>query len=626
MCGITGYFDVGEKSSISETVLKKMAKAILHRGPDETTYFSKSKLNVAFNRLSIIDVKNGSQPFYSNDGSVVLFCNGEIFNYRALGEHLQRKGYRLRTQCDVEVIVHLYVEYGMECLNKLNGQFAFVLFDLKKQLLYLVRDHFGICPLFYTVVNDVVVFGSEIKSILQYPDVKREVNLKALDQIFTFPGMVSPATLFKNIHSLKPGHYIQIDANARLTEFEYWDIIYPEEANLDSSLSARDTVEQLEALLIQSVRYRLNADVPLGYYLSGGLDSSLIAALLKKIKPESRYNSYSVSFSDENHQEYNELKYQECISKHVNSNHLNISFGVDDVERRLKQAVYHAEGALKETYNTCSLALSETARKSGTKVILSGEGADELFGGYIGYNLDLIRAQSKGNSSSIDEILEDQMREKLWGDKRLLYERNKVEFTEVKRSLYSRRLNDQFSDFNCLSSNVVNKGRLLGRCLFHQRSYLDLKLRLADHLISDHADRVNYANSVEGRYPFLDIDLVEFVRKIHPATMINSADQKLLLKSIARKYIPHQIANRQKFGFVAPPSTRLLKKNAAWINDMLSPETIKRHGYFEPSTIERLKRLYSQDGFMLNLPFDNDLLTIVLTFGIFLDVFEMSSV
>ncbi|MBL0743083.1 asparagine synthase (glutamine-hydrolyzing) [Chryseolinea lacunae] len=621
MCGITGIFNISGAQPVQPETLKSMADAINHRGPDDSSYIVHGDLGLGFKRLSIIDLAHGQQPFYSEDQSVVMICNGEIYNYKELRKELVAKGYTFKTNCDVEVIVHLYADQGIRFIDKLNGQFAFCLYDSKARALFLARDHFGICPLFYTVVNNSVVFASEIKAILKHPAVRREVNLTALDQIFSFPGIVSPTTFFKGVENLKAGHFLKVQDGV-ISKHEYWDLDYPQEANHAEVKNDEYYIEQLEELLLQSVKYRLNADVPVGFYLSGGLDSSLVGALMKKVNPDFQYKSFSIGYPSREDADLDERKYQRMMATHLNSLHTEIEFDWANVADRLKDAIYYSEGALKESYNTCSLALSETVRKHDVKVILSGEGSDEFFGGYVGYRFDA-QGRIKPDEKSIDDMLEDELREKLWGDPNFFYESNYHEFRNTTQALYSQGVNKAFPSFGCLDRLEINRERLNGRHSFHKRSYLDLKLRLSDHLISDHADRVNYANSVEGRYPFLDIAVIDFVRTIPPQVKIKGLVEKYILKQLAKKFLPLEISNRQKFAWVAPGSNQLLKNKTEWVHDMLSPERIKRQGYFNSETIERLKQKYQKDNFKLNLPYDSDILMVVLTFNIFLEVFDM---
>ncbi|KPA18700.1 asparagine synthase [Candidatus Magnetomorum sp. HK-1] len=619
MCGIAGIIDKIGCNRIDKHLLKKMADSLNHRGPDDDGIHVDEKFGFGFKRLSIIDIESGNQPLFNEDRSIVMVCNGEIFNYEELKYQLKIKGHKFYTNTDVEVLVHLYEEYGTDLLHKINGQFAFAIYDKKNEQLFLARDHVGIVPLFYTTVNDFVIFASEIKALLKYPNIKKEVDLVSLDQIFSFPAVISPRTIFKDIYSIKPGHFL-IVKNNKIFENEYWDLVYPDKEDIDFDKSESDCIEILDELLHQSVKYRLIADVPVGFYLSGGIDSSLIGAIINDLNPDIKRHSFSIGFTEKN---IDERKYQKLLSQHINSIHHETVFDWLDISSRLKDMIYFAESPLKETYDTCSLALSNTAKTNNIKVVLTGEGSDEIFAGYIGYRFDKIRQETAYNQHDVEVIMESQIRENLWGDPDFLYERNQFEFREIKQAVYSNELNKKFIDFDCVNKGLINKNRLNGRHPLHKRSYLDFKLRLPDHLLSDHGDRVAYANSIEARYPFLDINLIQFVKTIPPDLLVKNSVEKYILKKYAKKYIPDPIINREKFAFVAPGSPYLIKQDIEWLNDLLSYETIKRQGYFNPDTIERLKKMYKSDKFILNQNLENDLLMIVITFGIFLNTFEM---
>lgn len=622
MCGICGYFDISKERNAEINILKNMADTLFYRGPDSFGFFLKDNLGMGFRRLSLIDLDGGNQPLYNEDQTIVLVCNGEIYNYRELKKQLIQKGHKFRTNTDVEVLIHLYEEYGLDFLNQLNGQFAFALYDYQEQQLILARDQMGICPLFYTMVDKTLIFGSEIKAILAHPLVKREVDLVGLDQIFTFPGLVSPRTMFKDINSLKSGYYILIkDSQVKITE--YWDLNYPKINENRVYKTESYYTEKLQHLLVQSVKYRLNADVPVGVYVSGGLDSSLIAAIVNKICPDDLH-SFSIGFTDK---DICESKYREILFKQLNFLHHEIWFDWDQISDGLVKAIYHSECPLKETYNTASLALSSCANSNQIKAVLTGEGADELFAGYVGYRFEELRNNSSNQKDySLESVLEDELRLKVWGDENIFYETDLYAYRETKLALYSSELNQRFSEFDCLNFELVNKDKLQDRHFIHQRSYLDFKLRLSDHLVADHGDRMALANSVEARYPFLDINLVEFTREIPPNLKLNKLQEKYILKQVAKDFLPSEIINREKFAFHAPGSPNLLKQNVEYINDILSSNLIKKQGYFNPAAIEHLKKQYLQDNFRLNLPFDMDLLIIPLTFGIFLQEFNMPNI
>ncbi len=511
MCGITGLFDLRQQSRIDQGTLGRMARSIVHRGPDSEGYFVEGNVALASQRLSIIDLEGGHQPLYNEDSSLVLVCNAEIFNYRELRQDLIRRGHSFRTRCDIEVLLHLYEEEGSGFLAGLNAQFAFALYDRNQRTLLLARDHFGINPLYFGVFDGFFIFGSEIKAILQHPAARREVDLTGLDQIFSFPGLVSPRTMFKGISSLKSGHYM-IVKDGCVTVREYWDLEYPKVGEEPEERTEEYYVERLRELFFDSVLRRLQADVPVGFYLSGGLDSSLIAAAIGSVCPGSARRSFSIDFADRN---MSEAQSQDLMAMHVGSVHERIVFDWRATSERLPRMIYHSECPVKETYNTCTLALSEAARRAGVPVVLTGEGADELFAGYVGYRFDSFR-QHKEKRYDLETILEDEIRERIWGSKEIFYEIDHHAFCETKGALYSCGVNETFPEFDCLRHELVDKERLRDRHPINRRSYLDFHLRLADHLLADHGDRMALAHSVEGRHPFLDLQLVEFCRELLP--------------------------------------------------------------------------------------------------------------
>lgn len=623
MCGIAGIIDLKARPSVDQKLLEAMADSLVHRGPDDAGFHVEKTWGLAFRRLSIIDLATGNQPHYNEDRTIVSVCNGEIYNYREIRQNLIAKGHRFRTNCDVEILVHLYEAYGPDklasALNSLNGQFSLAIYDKRAQSLFLARDHVGITPLFFTEAEGSFIFASEIKAILKHPAVRRAVDLTGLDQIFTFPGIISPTTMFKGIHSVKPGHYVMV-RNGKWDIKEYWDLVYPKQGEEADPQPESYYISRLDELLRQAVQYRLNADVPVGFYLSGGLDSSLIAAIINDAYPGRKWHSFSIGF----HQaDIDERKYQRMVSSQVKSIHHEILFDWPEIINRIKTAVYHAESPLKESYDTCSLALSELVQRNGIKVILTGEGSDELFGGYVGYRFDMLHRDGIDEIDTVEEEMEKEIRQRLWGDNRFLYERNFYEFKETKAAIYSSAVGAMMEEFCSEGRQLVDVSKMNGRHPLHKRSYADVKLRLSDHLLSDHGDRVSLANSVEARYPFLDKEVIEFARILPITFLMKDAAEKYIVRKTAERYLPGAVINRQKFGFVAPGSPYLLKQDVQWLNDLLSYAKIKKEGYFNPDTIERLKKMYRGDAFSVNQTFDNDLLMIVLTFEIFLDLFNM---
>lgn len=617
MCGICGFvnfkYPAGEDDA---AIVDKMNGRLLHRGPDAQKILLLDNVALGFSRLSIIGLDNGMQPIYNEDDSVVVICNGEIFNYIELRRELIGKGHHFRTDSDVEVLVHLYEESGYDFLNALNGQFAFVLYDRKKATLFCARDQMGIIPFFYTVTEQAFIFASEIKSILEHPSVVREVDMTGLDQILTFAGLVSPRTMFRNINSLENGHFLVVNREGKVTNKEYWDLVFPEEGAAYTAYEDEYYMDRLEELIESSIRLRLRSDVPLGLYLSGGLDSSIITMKAGALAGNVKREAFSIDFIDSG---LSEFTYQQMVAKASNTTLNRKVFFYDDICNRLKKSVYHSECPIKETYNTASLSLSESVREKGVKVILSGEGADELFAGYVGYRFDKMRTLNLIDSKPGKE--EAQLRQKIWGDTNFFYERNYHEFNAVKKQLYAKDKADTFDEFDCLNHQVINKEKIEGLDILHKRAYIDFKLRLVDHLVSDHGDRMALANAVEVRYPFLDKELVEFSCQIPPDLKLMDFTEKYILKKMASRFVPKAVVDREKFGFVAPGSPYLLQKGNEYVHHLLSADVISKQGYFNPVEVDRLRKIYSQEGFTVNAPFEDDLLMPVITFGMFLDNF-----
>ncbi|SHO54458.1 asparagine synthase (glutamine-hydrolyzing) [Vibrio quintilis] len=621
MCGIAGIYspEISPAGDVSLQLLQTMAETIRHRGPDDDGFHCGPGIGLAFRRLSIVDIRHGQQPVCNQSESVIAVINGEIYNHQALREQLADQGVTLQNHCDVAVIPHLYELYGDNFVSQLKGQFAIALYDRQAHKLLLARDGAGIAPLFWTRQNGQIAFGSEIRTILCVPGVKKQVNMTAVDQLLTFPGSVSPHTFFDGIFSLRPGHSLVFHPQG-YDERCFRDLNYPAQINEQplTETGLKTCIDQLDTRLCEAVEKRLQGDVPIGVYLSGGLDSSLIAAVLKKVSPDRIRDSFSITFPSS---AIDESRYQQMMVNHLGTRHHQFEVRPAHIADHLHQIVNRAETPLRESYNACSLILSGLVRAEGIKAVVSGEGADELFAGYVGYRLQDQRLQ--GQADTLELMLEDELRQKLWDDPQLFYEKNYYAHREQKICLYSEAVQQRHQQFDCLLYPLLDTGKIKGRHPVHQRSYLDFKLRIADHLLADHGDRVAFANSVEGRYPFLDEDLIDDVTRIPPHWLTHQGEEKYLLKQLAQRYLPGAIIQRQKFSFVAPSSAYLLRDYPELTGDILAPERIRRQGYFDPDTVEYLRQSYLQPDHHLNQTFEDDLLMIVLTFGIWLDEFGM---
>ncbi|UGY29633.1 asparagine synthase (glutamine-hydrolyzing) [Bradyrhizobium septentrionale] len=616
MCGICGIFRISGGQRVSWDVIKAMTQTLAHRGPDDCGHFVNDGVGLGFRRLSIIDLFTGNQPLANEDQTIFLVCNGEIFNHRELRAEMIAKGHRFRSQTDVEVLIHLYEELGDGFLGRINGQFAFMLFDSVRNRLFGARDQFGIAPLFYATVGRDFVFGSEIKAVLAYPGIERRVDLTGLDQVLSLPGLVSPRTMFAGINSLPPGHCITVNEHGVRTA-AFWDLIFPAESEGYECRSESSYRDEIEHCLVESVRRRLQADVPVGAYLSGGLDSSLVTSIMQANVADP-VRTFSIAFDQ---QLIDERQFQRIVARDLGCRHHEVELDVNGIESRLRGVIWHAECPLKETYNTASLVLSAAARAHGVPVVLSGEGADELFAGYLGYRFDAFR-RSRG-APGPTPAREAELRFRVFGDATVFYEKNLTDIETGKLVLYSPALGAQFRDFDFTKWDVIDTSRLKNIHPLHQRSYLDMKLRLGDHLVGDHGDRMLLANGVEGRFPFLDIEVAELACRMPPDLKLRGYEEKYILKEMARKYVPQSIIEREKYGFNAPGTPFLLRSGVEWVEELLSPETIRRQGYFDPAAVAELKHRYSQPGFHLNVPTEDDVLLTVLTFGLFLEAFDM---
>jgi asparagine synthase (glutamine-hydrolysing) len=592
-----------------------MLQSIHHRGPDGVGAAQTDDGALGCARLAIRGLQNGAQPLYSEDESVVVVCNGEVYNYEELRSRLTARGHVFRTGSDCEVFVHLYEEYGPDALAEVNGQFALALLDRRRQRFLLARDHFGVAPLFYTWVRGRLVFASEIKALLEFPGVERTLDLTGLDQFLALPGIVSPRTLFRGIHAMPPGHLLLQDRSAGAAATRsYWDLEFPRESDaLDGGGATLDEV--LEALR-RSVSRRLVGEVPLGIFLSGGLDSSFVAALARAGGPDHPLRTFSADIIGC----YSEKEHQLLVARELGFEHATTSITTRDVAEELQTIVWHAETPLKESIDVATLRLSRLASRAGVKAVLTGQGADELFAGYVGYRFDAATRNRRGGRipPAPDEAA---VRVALWGDADCAYEGQYAARRSKRNALYREEIAEQHAEFDAMCARVIDPSKIEGRHPIHKRSYLDLKLRLADHLLADLSDRMGYAGNVESRHPFLDLDVARCAARLSPDLKVKGFEEKHALRAIAGAYVPAPILRREKFGLTVPSSVELLRSHRDVVEAFLSPEAIERTGVFRPSVIADLKRRYLEPTFSITPPFEEDELFVVLTFQIFADRF-----
>lgn len=603
MCGISGIYNFTANNLISLDVLRAMILALHHRGPDEFGIYRDDQVGLASARLSIIDLAGGSQPIANEDGTVWIVFNGEIFNYVELRPLLEKKGHQFSTKTDTEVIIHLYEEYGTDCLNLLNGQFAIGIWDSNTKTLLLARDRLGIRPLFYSQHNQSLLFASEIKSFLAVPGFHLEYDLQALRQVFTYWAPQPPRTPFENVKQIPPGHYLLYRQNRLIIE-PYWQLSFEGNIHQDkrggSSRSEKEILEQFSALLIDATQIRLRADVPVGAYLSGGLDSSTIAAIIRKYT-ETPLDSFSIAFSTK---EFNESDFQQEMARYLGTRHQVINCTPDDIGHVFPEVIWHTESPILRTSPAPMFLLSKLVRENGYKVVLTGEGADEILAGYdIFKEMKIRRFVAKDPSSSLRPLLF----KKLYPDIPRLRESS-----EFVMAFFQRRLMETNSPFYSHFIRWENTARTLR---FFKNSfkddmnyeelpipadftrwsnlakaqYLEMVTFLSPYLLSSQGDRPSMAHSVEGRFPFLDYRMVEFCNLLPDDFKLRGLNEKYLLRKFASVLLPEEIWKRKKRPYRAPIKSSFFSDHQPeYLTDLLSEKSLIKSGIFNPLAVKKL--------------------------------------
>jgi asparagine synthase (glutamine-hydrolysing) len=576
-------------------VLGHMLQEIQHRGPDdEGTYFDRS-LAMGMRRLSIIDLAGGRQPIANEDGSVVVVLNGEIYNYIELRETLCIRGHKFTTLSDTEVIVHLYEDYGEYFVDALRGMFAIALWDVKKRRLYLVRDRLGIKPLYYGENNTGLVFASEIKSLLQHPQVERHLDYEALSQYLSFKYVPAPRTMFAGIQALPPGHLLVCDSGGCRVR-PYWRLSF--RATMIGPMNEGAYAEQLEGLLRESVRLHLRSDVPFGAFLSGGLDSSTIVALMSQIL-ETPVKTYSVGFAGDG-EAFSELAYARLVAQQYETDHREVFVGPTDLINLAEKVIWHLDQPIADNACLPNYILAEMASRD-VKMVLTGEGGDELFAGYARYSGDRLSPLFRPVPKHLKSII-TALSGRLPGLRRpklalfaLCQPTEVARFTnwfalfnsDMKMELLSkdflRELADPTSEgVFARHLQMTDATDSLSRML-----YIDTKLWLPDDLLA-RGDKTSMAASIEARVPLLDHKLVEFAASLPSHLKLRGLVGKYLLKRVARRWLPAQVIRRRKQGFPIPFSIWFRKEAREFVNDLLSPAVLRRRGLFNPEYVQTI--------------------------------------
>ena len=606
MCGIAGICHIDGPDGVSLDAIKSMIGALCHRGPDETGVYLDDNVGLGHARLSIIDLSSGGQPIHNEDKSLWIVYNGEVFNYPELKKDLLQKGHRFYTSTDTEVVLHLYEEHGPDCLAMLNGQFAMAIWDAKKKELFLARDRVGIRPLYYTILNNTIIFGSEIKSIFMNDNVARRIDPVAMEQIFTFWTTLTPRTVFKDVYELPPGHYLKT-SGGKVTFRKYWDIPLYQRAE-QTDLAPREICRQVRELLQDAVRIRLRADVPVGCYLSGGLDSSGTTALVVK-NFNSDVRTFGIRFDGGS---FDEGEHQNLMVSYLNVNHTDMWATNEKIGASLPDCLWHCEKPLLRTGPVPLFLLSEVVRNSGYKVVLTGEGADEVFGGYnIFREAKVRRFLAKYPNSQMRAELTGRLYPYIFHNPRLkrtlqsFFARGldqiddpifshfiRWENTSRIKAFFSQELNEAIGQYDGYEQVRQSLPESFERADDLSRAqYLEMAIFLSNYLLSSQGDRVAMAHSVEIRLPFLDPRVMDFMARVPAKWKILGINEKHILKKSFEPILPKEITGRPKNPYRAPIKQSLLnERTLEYTKEALSEESVKKAGLFDAGKVTKLMR------------------------------------
>lgn len=597
MCGIAGTFNLSDVAPTTEQTMRRMLALLRHRGPDQFGVYLDEAVTLGSARLSILDLENGQQPLANEDGSLWIVFNGEIFNDAELRADLLARGHEFRTRSDTEVLLHLFEELGPDCLHRLNGDFAFALWDRRRQELFMARDRVGVRPLFYTVAAGQLIFASEIKALLAHPAVNAAIDSTALNQVFTYWSTVSPRTVFQNIVELPAGHFM-VARPGSMAVRRYWELGFPAEHD---GRNEAELAGCLRELLDDATARRFRSDVPVGAYLSGGLDSSAIVALARKRVPNLK--TFSISFSDA---AYDEARFQRYVADFCGTDHSVLHVTPADVARAFADVVWHAETPLLRTAPAPMFLLSQQVRESGCKVVLVGEGADEFLGGYDIFKEAKIRAfwarqpqstwrprllrrlypEIRGFDRVTDASLAAFFGQELTGLDDVHYSHS----TRWRNTGRTRRFLEEAVRIDVSAAHTVAVPKAFKSWdTLEQAQYLECSIFLPEYLLSSQGDRMAMAHGVEGRFPYLDPQVVDFANRLPPRLKMRGLREKYLLRKAVGDALPRSIATRRKRPYRAPIHRSFLGTQAPeYVTELLSESALRSTGFFKPAAVRQL--------------------------------------
>ncbi len=612
MCGIAGIHTLNGAAA-DDGPLARMLDSISHRGPDAIGSWKQGSIALGHTRLAIIDLEGGAQPMSNPSGRLQISFNGEIFNYRELREQLISRGHRFATRSDTEVILHLYEEKGERCVDDLNGQWAFAIWDARARRLFLSRDRLGIRPLYYTITHGKFLFASEVKALFCHPEVSREIDLESLDETFTFWCSIAPRTAFKGIRALPPGHSLRVEGGTT-DVWPYWKLGY---CGSTAERSEAESAEQLRELLIDATRLRLRADVPVGAYLSGGLDSSIIVAMIKNFT-ETPLRTFSVAFEDP---EFDESSYQQQVIHLLQTRHREVRCSHGDIGHVFPEVIWHAEAPVVRTAPAPLYILSGLVRDHDLKVVLTGEGADEILGGYdIFKEAKIRRFWAAMPGSNLRPLLLKRLYPYLKNIQaqpdayRTAFFRVRPEdlsspffshlprwdLTSGLKRFYSSTVKAElegFDEYAAVRDSLPSEYERWDP--FEQAQYLETAILMPGYILSSQGDRMAMGHSVEGRFPFLDHRVVELAASLPPTLKMKALNEKYILKRALGRFIPEAVAKRPKQPYRAPDAVSFLGgptgyDRPEYTDELLSPARVKADGLFNPLAVEKLLRKFEK--------------------------------
>ena len=602
MCGIAGVYDYTASGTNDVAFLSAMLEAMIHRGPDDEGTHYERGLSLGARRLSIIDVDGGHQPIANEDGSILVVSNGEIYNFRALRERLVSRGHHMRTDCDTEVIVHLYEEHGDDCVAHLRGMFAFAIWDSRRCRLLVARDRIGIKPLYWMDDGRRLAFASEIKSLLECPSVHPDVNFKALAAMLTLKYVPTPLTMFENVHSLPPGHLMVIDeSGVRLRQ--WWDLEFESASTTTGAVNLESEVGRLRELLQDVVRSHMMSDVPYGAFLSGGIDSSTIVALMSE-ELDRPVTTFAAGYSGSG-SEVSELHYARLVADRYETDHHEVIVGASDLVELAEKIIWHLDEPLADDACLPNYMVARKARDH-VKMVLTGEGGDELFSGYARYVAELqLRRVAAVVPVKIRSALARSARARR-GEARWQVAANALAQTgQAARlaaytpMLMQERLRALATGPLAAAARELDLQELMGGHLVRTTApdtvsrmmYFDFQHWLPDYLLL-RGDKTSMAASVEARVPLLDHVLAEHAASLPPSLKMHGAGRirKYLLREVARPLLPEPILSRPKKGFPVPLGTWFRGGAREFCHDLLGVEAVTRRGLFSPPRVAQLLR------------------------------------